>query len=207
MATGTSASNVAVGKPNLAVCGGVLYGKVGAPAITDATTQIPEDYVSAGYVSDEGVSETSDRSTEEIHVWGGRKVRTVQTEYGVTLSFGLIESVNADVLKFVFGDDNVVADGKNITVKRNEKVLPHISLVVDMLDGDNARRLYAANAQITEVDEITYADGEAITYTVTVSCDPDDNGDSLSEFIQVGGGISDGGDGNGEGEGSDDSGE
>lgn len=39
------------------------------------------------------------------------------------------------------------------------------------------------NGQITEVGDITYVDGEAISYEVTMSCDPDDNGDTLIEYV------------------------
>ena len=35
--------------------------------------------------------------------------------------------------------------------------------------------------QVTEVGDITYVDGEAISYELTISCDPDDNGDTLIE--------------------------
>ena len=83
-----------------------------------------------GYVSADGVTETSERSTEEIRAWGGQKIRTVQTEYGTSLSLTLIESRNATALRFVFGDDNVDVSGGEITVKRNEKTLPYVQLLV-----------------------------------------------------------------------------
>ena len=180
---GTSARNVAVGKPNLAVSGGILVAPTGSTRPVNADDALDSAYVPLGYVGEDGVTETSERSTEEIRAWGGVKVRTVQTEYGCSLSLTLIESRRAETLKTVFGDDNVtVADGV-ITVKRNEAVLPHRQWVIDMKDGDNARRLDVGYGQITEVGDVTYSDGEAISYEVTISCDPDDNGDSLVEYI------------------------
>ena len=95
----------------------------------------------------------------------------------------LIESRRAETLRTVFGDDNVVVAGGVITVKRNEKVLPHRQWVIDMKDGENARRLDIGYGQITEVGDVSYVDGEAISYEVTISCDPDDNGDSLIEYL------------------------
>lgn len=182
-----TADNVAVGKPNLEVSGGVLVAPSGSTLPTDATTVLDGAFLSVGYVSSDGVSETADRSTQQIYAWGGTKVRTVQTEYGLSLSFTLIESRNAEALKFVFGEDNVEEGGEGLAVRRNEKVLPHLVLVVDMKDGENARRLVAGNAQVTEIGDVTYVDGEPVGYEVTVSCDPDEDGDSMIEYLSGGG--------------------
>ena len=180
---GTSARNVAVGKPNLEVSGGILAAPVGSTRPTDAETALDEAYETQGYVGEDGVTETSERSTEVIRAWGGVKVRTVQTEYGCSVTLSLIESRRASTLRTVFGDSNVVVAGGNITVKRNETPLPHRQYVIDMKDGDNARRLDIGYGQVTEVGDVTYVDGEAISYEITISCDPDDNGDSMVEYL------------------------
>lgn len=182
---GTSARNVAVGKPNLEVSGGILVAPTGSTRPDDAETQLDAAYVPLGYVGEDGVTETSERSTEVIRAWGGVKVRTVQTEYGCSITLTLIESRRAETLRAVFGDDNVSATASGITVKRNERALPHRQWVIDMKDGDNARRLDIGYGQITEVGDITYVDGEAISYEITISCDPDDDGDSLVEYLSV----------------------
>ena len=98
------------------------------------------------------------------------------------LSLTLIESRNAEALKFVFGEDNVdTSTAGEIVVKRNEKTLPYVQLLVSMLDGENSSHLDVGRAQVTEVGDVTYVDGEAISYELTISCDPDDNGDTLIE--------------------------
>jgi hypothetical protein len=185
MAGVTASANVSVGKPNLKVSGGILRAPLGSERPTDPDSPLVAAYESAGYVGEDGVSESSERSTEDIRAWGGIKVRTVQTEYGTTLTFTFIESRRALVLKAVFGEDNVEIDPKGfIKVRRNETPLESAQWVVDMKDGDRgARRLDIGNGQITEVGDITYVDGEAISYEVTMSCDPDDNGDTLIEYV------------------------
>lgn len=185
MATAVSSKNVAVGKPDIAVSGGVLVAPSGTERPSTHAGPYDAAYTSVGYVSDEGVTETSERSNEDIRAWGGQKIRSVQTEFGTTVSFTLIESRNAEALKLVFGDDNVSVANGEIVVKRNEKVLPHRQFIIDMLDGENSRHLDIGNGQVTEVGDISYVDGEAISYEVTVSCDPDDNGDTLVERIQT----------------------
>lgn len=184
--TGVTASkNVSVGKPNLKASGGILRAPLGTERPIDPDSPLESPYGSLGYVGEDGVSESSERSTEDIRAWGGIKVRTVQTEYGTTLSFTLIESRRALVLKTVFGDSNVEVDPKGfIKVRRNESPLGSAQWVIDMKDGDRgARRLDIGNGQITEVGDISYVDGEAISYEVTMSCDPDDNGDTLIEYV------------------------
>lgn len=185
---GTSAENVAVGKPNLKASGGVLVAPVGTTRPTTYAGPYDDAYKSVGYVGEDGVTETSERSTEDIRAWGGDKVRTVQTEFGTTLEIPFIESRNAELLKLVFGEENVEVDDENkqIVVKRNSKTLPHVQMIVDMVDGEYSRHLDVGLAQPTEIDDITYADGEAITYTMTISCDPDADGNTLIERVATG---------------------
>ena len=177
----TSSRNVAVGKPDLAVSGGLLVAPLGTARPTSHTDAFNAAYVSAGYLSTDGVTESSERATEVIRAWGGDKVRTVQTEYGTTLSLTLIESRRAEALRLVFGDDNVAVEGGTVTVKRNSKVLPHRQFIIAMLDGEESSHLDIGYGQVTEVGDITYVDGEAISYELTISCDPDENGDTLLE--------------------------
>ena len=177
----TSSRNVAVGKPDLAVSGGLLVAPLGTARPTSHTDAFNAAYVSAGYLSTDGVTESSERATEVIRAWGGDKVRTVQTEYGTTLSLTLIESRRAEALRLVFGDDNVAVENGTVTVKRNSKVLPHRQFIIAMLDGENSSHLDVGYGQVTEVGDITYVDGEAISYELTISCDPDENGDTLIE--------------------------
>lgn len=179
-----TASNVIVGKPNLEVSGGLLSAPLGTPRPTDATTALDAAYQDNGYVSDAGAAITNDRSTEDIFAWGGVKVRSVQTTYSASVTITLIESKAATTLRTVFGNENVTVDASgNISVKWNEKVLPHQQFVIDMKDGDNARRLDIGNGQVVSVGDVTYVDGEAIAYELTISCDPDENGDVILEYL------------------------
>lgn len=185
-----SAANVAVGKPNIKVSGGVLAAPTGTERPEGFESSFDPDYKSLGYVSEDGVTETSERNTEEIRAWGGMKVRTVQTEFGTTLAFTLIESRRAETLKYVFGEGNVTEESGQIMVMRNEAPLPHMQLLVDMIDGDDSRLLDAGNSQVVSVGDISYVDGEAISYELEVSCDPDDDGNTLIEYIKTSGSSS-----------------
>jgi hypothetical protein len=168
----TNARNVAAGKP--LATGGVLIGDLGAEAPEDARTALDSAFVAAGYVGEDGLTETTDRSTEKVKAWGGDIVKVLQTDFSVTYSFTFIETHNSTVLETVYGDANVTtapatgSAGTLRTVKINADTLPHKSFVFDMRDGDSRIRIYVPDGQVTEVGEVTYSDGELIGYQVTV---------------------------------------
>lgn len=164
--------NVLSGKP--LATGGVLMADLATAAPTDASTALDAAFKAAGYVGDSGLTETTDRSTDKVRAWGGDTVKVLQTEFAVTYAFTFLETLNSDVLKTVYGDDNVtttpagVSAGTLHAVKVNAEVLPHKAFVFDMRDGDARIRIYVPDGQITEVGEITYSDEEVAGYEVTV---------------------------------------
>lgn len=180
----TDSNHVAVGKPDLEVSGGLLVAPIGTtrPASYDDT--IDPAYVSVGYVGDDGATESTERDVEDIKAWGGIRVRTVQTDHSSEVSLTLIESTNAETLRLVYGDDNVTVDGDNISVRRNAKELPKRQFLIPMLDGNNSRILDIGRGQVTETGDVTYVDGEAISYEITITCEPDENNDTIVEHIQ-----------------------
>src|SRR5690606_8950874 len=99
------ASKIFNGKP--VASGGILIGPLGATAPTDASTALDAAFVAAGYAGEDGLTETTDRSTEKVRAWGGDTVRVLQTDFSTTYSFVFLESHNSTVLETVYGDDNV----------------------------------------------------------------------------------------------------
>src|SRR5690606_2895279 len=151
----TNARNVAAGKP--LATGGVLIGDLGAEAPEDARTALDSAFVAAGYVGEDGLTETTDRSTEKVKAWGGDIVKVLQTDFSVTYTFTFIETHNTSVLETVYGDDNVEVTpapgsaGARRTVKVTADTRPHKSFVFDMRDGDSRIRIYVPDGQVTEV--------------------------------------------------------
>ena len=173
----STTANVLAGKP--LATGGVSMAPLGTTAPTDATTALPASWKSGGYVGEDGLTETTDRSTEKIKAWGGDTVKVVQTDFAVTYQFTFIETLNADVLKVVYGAANVTTTAASSTKGTLHKVLvkgdelPPTAFVFDMRDGDARIRIHVPQGQITEVGEITYSDSEVIGYTLTVEALPD----------------------------------
>lgn len=193
----TASSNVLVGVPDKA-SGGIYIADdvlgVSEYPLADLSSA-PADMEAAGFISEDGVTESNESETERIRAWGGDTVRVVQTDHTVTYSFTFLESKNATVLRAVYGDDNVDTTGDVITVNVNSDVLPHQSWSFEMKDGDNRIRVFVPDGQITTRGEITYTHTGAIQYEVTVEAFPDSDGNKAIKVIDDGSG--DGGSGEG----------
>lgn len=181
MAMGNSA-NVSVGKPSAA--GGIWSAAIGSTVPKDATTSLDTAFKSLGYVSEDGLTNAIEFETEDVKAWGGDTVLTVRTSRSETFSWKFIET-NELVLKEVYGVDNVtVGEDGDLTVLHNSRELPRRVYVFEiLLTGGKVKRIVVPNALITEVGEIVYVDGEPIGYEVTLSCFPDEDGNTAYEYV------------------------
>lgn len=176
-----NSANVTVGKPSAA--GGIFSAPITAAAPTDATAPLAEDFIGLGYVSEDGLTNTVEADTESVTAWGGDNVLTITTSRNETFTWSFIET-NADVLKEVYGQENVTDEGGAISVLHKNTPLPRRSYAFEiLLSGDRVKRIYVPNAQITEIGDVVYVDGEAVAYEVTLSCYPDSQGVTVYEYI------------------------
>lgn len=175
-----------VGKPVAA--GAISSAPLKTALPTDAASALATGFVKLGYVSKDGLTNGMDTDVENIKAWGGDTILTVRTSRTETLKFTLVQALDVDVLKEIYGQDNVTGDlTTGITVKHNGEELPRRSYVIDMLMTGNAiKRIVVPAGQVTEVGDVTYVDGEEVGYETTVTCYPDEQGNTVYEYIKKG---------------------
>ena len=179
-----NAKMVTVGKPKIG--GSVYRAPIGTSLPTDATTALNSAFKCLGYVSADGVKNNNSPESEQIKAWGGDIVLTVMTNRPDVFGMKLIEAMNTDVLKTVYGSANVTGDlADGIAVSVNSADSESASYVVEMIYNNSAvKRIVIPDAKVSEIAEITYANGEVVGYDIKLACVPDSAGNTHYEYIK-----------------------
>lgn len=179
-----NAMNVSTGKPK--ITGAVSVGVIGSVTIpTDASTPLGEGFVGLGYVSEDGVENANEMDVSETKAWGGAIVYRSLTELNDEFSLALIESLNVDVLKTVYGDANVTETEGKIAIDVKAEDPQEKVWVFDLaLRGGKKKRIVIPDGAITSREAISYNDEDAVAYGITVSAYPDANGSTHKEYIE-----------------------
>ena len=157
----TVADNVRVG-----TTGAVYVAATSATAPTSASSTLT-GFTELGYVHSDGVTETRDRSTNQIRAWQNSDlVREVVTEATATFQTTLLET-NAATLAAYYG---VTVDGSDGSVEVNPSATGgRKSFVIDLVDGSETIRTYIPAGEILSVGEQVYQNGEPLGYDVTIT--------------------------------------
>lgn len=176
---------VTAGKPDIK--GAVFRAPLGTTLPTSATEALDSAFKEMGYVSDAGVVNSNSPSNTAIKGWGGDVIMDVQTEKPDTFKMAFAEALNMEVLKLVYGDDNVEGDLDNGVVIHANSIEqePQVLVINMILKGKIAKRIVLPNCKVTAVGDISYTDSNAIAYDTTLSCYPheDWDGDTHREFV------------------------
>ena len=178
-----TATNVSAGKP--AVAGGIWVAPLGTTLPTDATTNLNAAFKSLGYASEDGLTNENSMESDNLRAWGGDVVLTYQTGKDDTFKFTLIESLNIEVLKAVYGAANVSGTiSSGITVKANADEAEDKAWVFEIvMRGGALKRIVVPSARISEIGEINYTDEDATGYEITITATPDSTGQTHYEYI------------------------
>lgn len=180
-----NANNVTTGKPK--VGGAVRFAPLGTTLPTTVSEELDAAFVNLGYCSDDGLTNDNGPETDSVKAWGGDTVLTLQTDRPDTFGLTLIEATNAEVLKRIYGEDNVtVANDGGITVQATADEMEAGSWVIDMImKGNRAKRIVIPNGKITELGTISYTDSDAVGYEITITDVPDASGVYHYEYLSA----------------------
>lgn len=177
-------SKVTTGKPKI---GGAVYSApIGTTLPTDAVASLAAAFVEMGYCSDDGLTNSDSRTVNQVKAWGGDTVLTPLSDKSDKLKMKLIEAMNVNVLKAIYGSSNVsgtsLSTGISTTVNATEPEAR--SWVVDMvLSGGVLKRIVVPNATIGELGDIVYNDTDPVGYDVTLYALPDGDGNTHYEHM------------------------
>ena len=139
--------------------------------------ELGQDWVEVGYIAEDGITWSTGRSSEPLKDWANKIRRQLQSEPTGTVAAPII-STTAEVLKTIFGEDNVTETaatqdhGKLVSVDVKEgAVSGEEAFLFIMKDGNDALMLGTTSGFITALDDISFAPGGAITWNATVSAD------------------------------------
>lgn len=178
-----TSSNVSAAKPKKS--GAVWRAPKGTTLPTSVSQALDNAFKNLGYVSEDGITNTNSPDSDKEKAWGGDVVLNFMTEKDDTFGMKLIESLNVEVLKAIYGDDNVTGDlTAGIVVRVNTADNEESAWIIDMLMKDGAaKRIVIPQAKITELEEISYVDNKSIAYGITLSATPDVSGNTHYEYI------------------------
>lgn len=194
-AVGRNRSKVMVGAPEVKYSGGFW---IGEPVYEQSLFPTGADQdgkeaaakfgaVTAGFISQDGVNENIESSTEKILDWNLDVIDVVETEFGATLTVTFVEAMNAAVLKFIYGDENVKVTEDEVYIQKKAGTKPTKSVMFDLKGKNGAKgRGFAAEAQVSNVGEIAYIKGDLIKYETTIDVLNDVTGTYLHTWFKQG---------------------
>lgn len=185
----TTTADVLIGAPERSTEEGVVgYAytlPLSAVLPTNTTDPLATSAEDLGFVSEDGLSISTDRSVEPIRDWNLDDVRLLLTEHSATLTFTIISWTVAG-LKAYFGAENVTETADEIIVKINGGEIANRAWVFNLKDMNRKRRVVIPNGAISSQGEITFVKGENTPLEIELTALVDDFGEKIYIYTAKG---------------------
>lgn len=182
--TTNDSTMVSLGK--FKVGGYAYWAPAGTTLPTDSATALPAEYKLLGYLSEDGLTNTTDTDTAEIKDANGATVMKIITSYAESYQFALLEVLRAESAKLRYNSDAVTGTDKSMTIKHQMPSDEDFVLVFEIaMSGDVKDRLVIGNATRAEFGDRQVHAGDPQVYDITVSANDMGNGVTAIEYIGI----------------------
>ena len=120
-----------------------------------------EGWTNLGYISADGVGESTDDQTNPINVWGGGEIGRLRDTFGIDITAELYQVLSPKVNAAVFGDGAVSSavatamHGNRLKTKITSFIPPKATLLVEAFYGDAFMRQVVPCVQRSSLDDLT----------------------------------------------------
>lgn len=174
-------ANVFTGAPDQATTGAILCATLGTALPSSIAGVIDPAFKDAGYIDDNGLKLTPNRSTKSIKDWSNKVIRNVLDEFDTTLNWAHLETNGASLANY-WGDANVTVTpatataGTQTATQVTADDLPHKSWAMKIKDGSRKVLIVIPDGQVSKNDPIEFKSSQAVVWGVELTCYPDANG-------------------------------
>ena len=186
MVNSTTNDSTMVSLGKFKVGGYAYWAPAGTTLPTDSATALPAEYKLLGYLSEDGLTNTTDTDTAEIKDANGATVMKIITSYAESYQFALLEVLRAEAAKLRYNSDAVTGNDKSMTIKHQMPSDEDFVLVFEIaMSGDVTDRLVIGNATRAEFGDRQVHAGDPQVYDITVSANDMGNGVTAIEYIGI----------------------
>lgn len=133
------------------------------------------DWVEVGDVSSDGITLAMDKSITTLRNWANEAKRNILTEHTETIQANIMDTTK-ETLETILGPGATTtvaattAHGELIKAAITQGALPTTEAYLFLMkDGDDSIALGTSYGQITSMDSVTFAPGDAIKWTPTIT--------------------------------------
>lgn len=186
MVNSTTNDSTMVSLGKFKVGGYAYWAPAGTTLPTDSATALPAEYKLLGYLSEDGLTNTTDTDATEIKDANGTTVMKIITSYAESYQFALLEVLRAEAAKLRYNSDAVTGNDKSMTIKHQMPSDEDFVLVFEIaMSGDVKDRLVIGNATRAEFGDRQVHAGDPQVYDITVSANDMGNGVTAIEYIGI----------------------
>jgi hypothetical protein len=160
-----------------------------SPAVGVAqTTAGVSGFLSAGLISEDGISKNLSNDANEIRAYGlSSAVRKIVTSETIEFQVVFLESNPVSLAVYnrlpLTGATAINPSSTGaFSITEGSFRSQRYALVIDVVDDDHLFRIYAPSVEVTEKESFAVKAGEAITYGVTLTAYPNSSGVSVETF-------------------------